>query len=547
MSYRVGTEAKSEFGESCAPDKASPAIQAYNFRVTMTRDPADQVPVPQPAGYDPKNYEALLQRMQADPAPGQIFPSYWGLPNNKIDANIADQPGTNWGYPDGDADTRAKIQAQQRQYSLGWIYFIQNDPQVPPAIQKVAREYALCRDEYANNGNFPREMYIREARRLDGAYILKQSDQQGDRTKPDSVCLGHRPIDCHATFEVRDADGKFREGGTIYVPVQPYAIPYRCLTPKPEQCVNLLVPVCMSTTHVAWCSPRMEPIFMMLGEAAGRAAALAVADGTTVQNVPIDQLQAHLKSHGAILDPPLLPMADFDWDPKQPKPGEPVHSRAKAVAGASKATTWKWNFDGSGQPVESEEEAPTHGFTMDKSTLVTLVVADANHQSNPVAKIVPVGAGVAGDQQIDSEDAKGVVHSPFLERSMSQLPFYGEFFFHDLSLHKGKGFAAYTASLKRAGTYAVYLSSTAGGNRAKDVLVEVEDAEGRKSVHVDENSGDPLFGWIPLGKFKFDPAQPAKVTIRNDGSKGYVVLGRCSLGSSANLNSVTPSGLDEAL
>ena len=268
----------------------------------------------------------------------------------------------------------------------------------------------------------------------------------------------------------------------------------------------------------------MEPILMMLGEAAGRAAALAAAGNVTVQNVPIGQLQAQLKKHGAILDPPLLPVADFDWEPKQPKLGEPVHFTVKAVAGASKAMAWNWNFDGGGK-VNSQDETPTHVFTQNKSTLVTLVVADAQGKhSLPVAKPVFVGTGVAGDQQIDSEDATGVVHSSFLERSMSQPPFYGVFFFHDLNLYKGKVFVTYTASLKQAGTYTVYLSSTAGKNRAKNVPVEIEVADGKKSVCIDENSGDPLFGWIGLGTFKFTPGGPAKVTIRNDGTKSYVVF-----------------------
>ena len=521
--YRVGTEASSEFGESLAPEKASPAIQAFNYRVTMTKNPADRLPIEKPEDYDPKNYDGILQRAQADPNPNQIFAPYWRIPNDKIDGNIADQPGVNWAYPDGDAATREKIEEQQRNYSLGWMYFLQNDPQVPPAIQKTAREFGLCKDEFVDSGNFPPEIYVREARRLNGAYLLKQSDETKEVTKPDSICLGYRTNDIHSSSVMRDASGKIRYLGGVYAAIPPFEVPYRCLTPKAEQCVNLLVPVCVSSTHIGWGPVRLEPMFLMMGEAAGRAAALAVAGGTSVQDIPISQLQARLLQHGAILHVPPVPLADFDWEPKQPKPGELVHFTARNVEGAAISTSWAWNFDGSGK-VESTDSSPTFTFPQDKATIVTLAVKDASGKpSSPVAKIVPVGAGQIGDAQVNADDPTRVVRR-FAEENNSTPLYYGAYHLSDTNLHKGQAFVAYTAALNLPGTYAVYITAT-GPARSKNALVEIDDAKGKESLRVDQNQHDPLFGLIHVGDFPFDPAKPARVTIRNDGAVGYVIFG----------------------
>jgi hypothetical protein len=264
-------------------------------------------------------------------------------------------------------------------------------------------------------------------------------------------------------------------------------------------------------------------MFLMMGEAAGRAAALAVAGGTTVQNVPIGQLQARLLQHGAVLHLPPVPVADFDWEPKHPKTGEPVHFTARNAPGAAISTSWAWNFDGSGK-VESTDSSPTFTFPQDKTTIVTLAVKDASgKQSSPVSKIVPVGAGRIGDAQVNADDPTRVVRR-FAEENNSTPLYYGAYHLSDTNLHKGHAFVQYTTALNLPGTYAVYISAT-GPARSKNALVEIDDARGRESLRVDENRHDPLFGLIHVGDFPFDPAKPAQVTIRNDGTVGYVIFG----------------------
>ncbi|MDR3709312.1 MAG: FAD-dependent oxidoreductase [Capsulimonadaceae bacterium] len=528
--FCIGSESVKEYGETLGRSAASPAIQAFNYRVTLAKTPTETVPVPRPDSYDPAAYSSVLQRLlsKTPPSLSAVFfdQPYWGLPNNKQDTNIGDLPGKSWDYPLADANTRLEIEKTHRNWLLGMLYFVQNDPAVPQSVRDEANQWGLPKDEFVDNGNFPREIYIREARRLQGAYLMKQSDIEDDRFKPDTIALGSYAMDCHSTEAQYTKDAG---NGGFFVPTKPYEIPYRALVPKLENCSNLLVPVCLSSTHVAWASLRMEPVFMMTGEAAGRAAALAALSKTAVQNIPVETLQKQLRDNKGILDVAPEAIAEFDWAPKQPRVGEVVTFRAKSVPGATQSTVWHWSFNG-GPAVDSADEAPQHQFTLDKSTLVTLVVEDAQgRKSLPICHIVPVGTGAATDLQLDSEDRENVKRAA-VTASSAKPPYYGRLYYHDNNALKGKAHVTYAFPPVAEGTYAVYISSTTT-QRATDAKVIVDAKDGIHVQTVDENTGDPFFGLIHVGDFLFGGGKPPVVTISNEDSHGIVVFDivRCVL------------------
>jgi hypothetical protein len=162
-------------------------------------------------------------------------------------------------------------------------------------------QWGLPRDEFGDTGHWPRQLYIREGRRMVGAYVMRQSDLQTDRTKADSIGMGSYNSDSHNIQRIALADGTVQNEGDVQVPVKPYEIPYRSITPKETESENLLVPVCLSATHAAYSSVRMEPQYMIIGQAAGVAASLAVRGHTSIQQVSIPELEKKLREHGAVL------------------------------------------------------------------------------------------------------------------------------------------------------------------------------------------------------------------------------------------------------
>ena len=247
---------------------------------------------------------------------------YKAGPNDKFDTNWCDRVGNSEGYAEGDWETRARIEERQRDHTLSLFYYLQNDPELPEKFRADARKWGLPKDEFTDNGHFPHQFYIREARRMLGRSVLRENDLTQNRFKPDGVCAGSYGIDCHVVQHLI-VDGKTVVEQTPHVAVNPYDIPYGCMTPHEPG--NLLVPVCLSTSHVAYCSLRMEPVFMMLGQAAGDAAHLAVAGKTTVQKVDVQQLRALLRKEGAVLDAGYQPPVRVAWTPERPAVGEEVH------------------------------------------------------------------------------------------------------------------------------------------------------------------------------------------------------------------------------
>lgn len=296
-------------------------VQAYCFRLCMTEVPENRVPFARPDGYDPKCYELLLRHLTADglfpdnPHPIAVEHPALGrdpyikiMPNRKTDSNTkgalsSNLVGGSYNYPEADYAARERIVKQHEIYQKGLLWFLSNDPRVPERFRRPMQTWGLARDEFADNGHWPRQLYVREARRMVGAYVLTQHDCDGSRkSAEDSVGLGSYTMDSHTTQRYVDAGGSVRNEGTLGGKVtRPYPISYRVLTPRAEQCTNLLVPVCCSASHVGYGSLRMEPVYMILGQSAATAACLAIDAAVDVQNVPYEALRTRLAADGQVL------------------------------------------------------------------------------------------------------------------------------------------------------------------------------------------------------------------------------------------------------
>jgi hypothetical protein len=228
------------------------------------------------------------------------------IPNHKADFNnngpiSTDFIGHSWKYPEASFEEKAAIWKDHLLYTQSLIYFLAQDASVPATLRAEMNQWGLPKDEFDDTGHWRRQLYIREARRLLGEYVIHQADLQTERTKPDSIGMGSYNSDSHNIQRIAMPDGTLRNEGDGQVPVRPYEIPYRSITPKKKEVENLLVPVCLSASHVAYSSVRMEPQYMIIGQAAGVAAVLAIHHRLGVQDIPIPELQRLLREHGAIL------------------------------------------------------------------------------------------------------------------------------------------------------------------------------------------------------------------------------------------------------
>ena len=295
---------------------ADKRVQAYNFRLCMTRDPSNRVAWPKPAGYAAARYELLARYLPAfekelkrplainDVMKADI------VQNGKTDTNnngafSTDYIGGSYEYPEGSYATRARVRQAHIDYIQGFLYFLATDARVPVALSAEMKEWGLCRDEFVDNDHWPYQLYVREARRMVGEYVMSQKDIQTELTKPDSIGMGSYNSDSHNVQRRPTEDGSAVENeGDMQVPVTPYEIPYRLVLPKRAQATNLLVPVCFSATHVAYSTLRMEPQYMILGQAAGVAAKMAIEGKQAVQDVDTKALSARLLSQRAVLHKP---------------------------------------------------------------------------------------------------------------------------------------------------------------------------------------------------------------------------------------------------
>lgn len=299
-------------GPLAAPGSGDKKVQSYNFRLILTNDPANRLPFPKPEGYDRSRF-ALLERylnqfqQHRGRAPGvhDIF-LIVPIPNHKADFNnfgpfSTDYIGHSWRYPEASYAGKAALWQEHLLYTKSLLYFVSHDDALPASLRAEVNQWGLPKDEYADTDHWPNQLYIREGRRMVGEYVMRQSDLQTERTKIDSIGMGSYNSDSHNIQRVAMPDGTVQNEGDVEVPVQPYEIAYRSITPKRNESQNLLVPVCLSATHAAYSSVRMEPQYMIIGQAAGAAASLAVRNRTSVQDVSIRELQQKLREHGAVL------------------------------------------------------------------------------------------------------------------------------------------------------------------------------------------------------------------------------------------------------
>ncbi|MEM6915537.1 MAG: FAD-dependent oxidoreductase [Verrucomicrobiota bacterium] len=297
---RISAEPPGEYGEG------DHRVQAYCFRMCLTNHEENRIPFSKPEGYDPSQYELLVR----------IFEAGWGMdtfnkfdviPNHKTDTNnhgpfSFDNIGYNYEYPEASYEKRREIIEEHEVYQKGLLYFIATDPRVPREVQEEMNRWGLPRDEFEENGNWSHQLYIREARRMIGDFVMTENELRKVNPTPDSVGMGSYAIDSHNVQRHIDENGHVQNEGDIGVSTRgPYEIAYGSLTPKKEQCTNLLVPVCVSSTHIAFGSIRMEPVFMILAQSAATAAVMAIDGGLDVQDVPYELLSERLLADGQVL------------------------------------------------------------------------------------------------------------------------------------------------------------------------------------------------------------------------------------------------------
>lgn len=313
---RVTTETPGEDGTG--DDK----IQAYCFRMCLTTAKENSVAFPKPEGYDPKQY-ALLARYLQGGWKG-VFNKFDPAPNAKTDTNnhggfSTDNIGMNYDYPEASYERRQEIIKEHELYQKGWLYFIANDPSVPKDIQDRMNRWGLAKDEFVDNGNWPHQIYVREARRMIGPVVMCEPMLRALTPTPKSIGLGSYNMDSHNVQRYVNEKGYVRNEGDIQVsPGGAYPISYDSVTPKKDECTNLLVPVCVSSSHIAYGSIRMEPVFMILGQSAATAASIAIDQNIPVQDVEYSELEARLLADGQVLQMERKPKAPkMVLDPKK--------------------------------------------------------------------------------------------------------------------------------------------------------------------------------------------------------------------------------------
>lgn len=310
--YRVPGDPRSGLvprvsAERPAPDgTADGKIQAYTYRMCLTDVPANRVPFARPGGYDASQYTLLKRYMDAGHR--NFFQKFDRIPNGKTDTNnfgafSFDNIGMNYRYPEGSDAERAAIAREHTTYQQGLLWFMANDPGVPAETRAEMSKWGLCKDEFVKTGHWPREMYVREARRMVSDFVMAEPHLRGTKATPRPIGMGSYNMDSHNVQRIVDARGFVRNEGNIEVsPGRAYPISYDAIVPRKGEAANLLVPVALSASHIAYGSIRMEPVFMILGQSAAAAASIAIDAGVPVQEVDYARLRARLLAEGQILE-----------------------------------------------------------------------------------------------------------------------------------------------------------------------------------------------------------------------------------------------------
>ncbi len=423
-------------------------VQAYCYRMCMSNVPEGRVPFPKPDGYDELRYEILLRNFEAGDLRLPLKPDM--MPNGKTDTNnncafSTDNIGMNYHYPEATYAEREIIIREHEVYQQGLMWTLANHPRVPETIRRQMSKWGLAKDEFTDNGNWPHQLYIREARRMVGDYVMTEHDCRRTRVVDDSVGLGSYNMDSHNCQRYVTPDGHVQNEGDVQVsPGGPYLISYKSIVPKRGEAENLLVPVCISSSHIAYGSIRMEPVFMILGQSAATAAVHAIDDSVSVQQVNYAKLRERMLEDKQVLE-------------------LPPNAKPKIFIAASKLP---------GIVIDDNQAKLTGAWTL----------------------------------------------------STSALPFVESAYRHDENAAKGEKTARFETRLK-TGRYEVRAAYSPHSNRASNVPIIIEHADGSHTAKIDQRKPAEHGGlFTTVGTFRFDESEPAIVSISNDGTDGYVIV-----------------------
>ncbi len=424
-------------------------VQAYCFRMCMSNSPANRRPFPKPDGYNELDYELLLRNFEAGDLRFPMKPDM--MPNRKTDTNnncavSTDFIGGNTHYPDADYAEREAIVRAHERYQKGLMWTLANHPRVPEQIRREMAQWGLPLDEFVDNDNWPHQLYIREARRLVSDYVVTERDCRRVVIAPDSVGLGSYNMDSHNVRRFITADGFIQNEGDVQVsPGGAYLISYRSLIPARGSLTNLGVPVCLSSSHIAYGSIRMEPVFMVLGQSSATAAVLALRNNISLQDVAYPALRDQLLKDGQVLD-------------------LPPQSAPRILI--------------------SKESLP--GLVLDN--------AEAVLEGNWVA-------------------------------SSSSPNYVGAGYLHDGDLEKGTMSATWTLTAPKSATFQLNLSYSPGNNRSNRVVVQVNVADQKHSVLVNQQQKPTIDGlFVPLRTLTLQQGEKLVVSISNRDTQGHVIV-----------------------
>jgi len=421
-------------------------MQAYCFRMCMSLIPENRTPFPKPDNYNEKDYELLFRNFEAGDL--RLPLSILMMPNGKTDTNnncavSTDFIGANYKFAEASYKERDKIINDHESYQKGLMWSLANHPRVPKKNRDDMSKWGLAKDEFTDNANWPHQIYVREARRMIGEYVMTELDCRKTRNTPESIGMGSYNMDSHNCMRYVTPEGFVQNEGDIQVsPGGPYKISYKSITPKKEHATNLLVPVCISCTHMAYGSIRMEPVFFILGQSAATAACIAIDSNLDVQDVPYEKLK-------------LILLVDK-------------------------------------QVLESKDSLPG-ALALDPKKMTGIVL----------------------------DDSEAIIKGAW-GQSSSIGGFVGAGYIHDSNEGQGTKSVTFKTNLPKDGTYEVRLYFAPATNRATNVPITIEYAEGVKNLSINQRIPSKL-GFVSLGSFSFKKDIPAIILISNKGTNGFVI------------------------
>jgi len=299
-------------GDPGKPGDPAPGVQSYCYRLCLTTDPDNRLPITPPADYDPKRYEIVARFIESCLAIGDEMDLRWfskhdPLPNDKWDFNTAtfggNLPGASWAWPEATYTEREQIAKAHEDYHRGLLHFLATDPRVPEKVREDMQRFGLPKDEFTDNGGWPHQIYVRQGRRMVSDFVMTENHTFGRQPVPQSIGLGSYGTDIHEIRRIVKDGVVIREGkvATGRDGAPPYAVAYDAIVPRRSECVNLYVPFAMSCSHVAFASLRMEPVFMVTSQSAATAAAMAIDAGVAVQGLDYEPLRKQLEQDAQVL------------------------------------------------------------------------------------------------------------------------------------------------------------------------------------------------------------------------------------------------------